>query len=407
MPKKEDQKQSTSTPFKKDEQQDEFKKILEKDKKLINIPNPGDIITGEVLSISKNEVRLDINGMTTGIVRAREMYNELDEYRNLKEGDTIEATILELDNENGEMELSFRVAGQQKTWEKIHNAAKNRNVVKGKVKEANKGGLILNIFSVETFLPVSQLSPEHYPKVHGGDKTKILEKLRKLIGEEISVKVMNLPQKDEAIIVSEKEALADMQNEIISNFKENDIVEGAISATTDFGAFLKIDSKINEEGKTEKVNAAEGLIHISEVAWQKIDNIRNYLKEGDRVKAQIINIHGAKIFLSMKKLLVNPWLEIKDKYAIGQVVTGKILKLNPFGAFIGMDKDIQGLAHISELSGKKDLKTIKDIENILKVGEEREFVIVSLDLENHRIGLRLKEDEGGELVEGEEKKEER
>jgi len=373
----------------KTQEKDEFKKILEKNKKIITVPKIGDLIKGSVLSISKHEVRLDIDGMTTGIVRAQELYNDLEEYGKLKEGDMVEATVLEVDNETGEMELSFRVAGQQKTWGKINDAYQNKKIVKAIVKEANKGGLILKMFSIETFLPVSHLAPEHYPRVLGGDKTKILEKLRKIIGEEINVKIMDVSEKDQTIIVSEKAALSEIQNKIISNFKVDDLVEGAISAITDFGAFIKIDTKIIDDKNTEKVNSAEGLIHISEIAWQKIDNLRDYLKEGERVKAKIININGAKIFLSIKDLLEDPWLKIKDNYSIGKKVKGTVLKINPFGVFVGLEKDIQGLAHISELSPEKKPRTVKDIEKIVKIGEEKEFTIVSIDAKNHKIGLSL------------------
>lgn len=370
---------------------DEFKKLLEKDEKVIKIPSQGDLIKGQVLSVSKSEVRLDIDGMTTGIVRSKELYNELPEYSNLKEGDEVEATVLEIDNENGEMELSFRVAGQQKTWEEIKKAFEEQKIIQTTIKDANKGGIIVKLFSMDAFLPVSQLASEHYPKVQGGDKGKILEKLKKLVGEKISVKIMNISEQDDMVIVSEKEALAELQDKMVSNLKEGEIVEGIITALTDFGAFIKIDKKILPNSEEENVNFAEGLIHISEVAWQKIENLKKHLKEGMRVKAQIVNIEGAKIFLSMKKLLQDPWMEVKDKYSLGQTVKGQVMKINPFGLFVKLDKDIQGLAHISELTKNKEIRTIKDIEKFIKVGEEREFIIISLDLESHRIGLSLKE----------------
>lgn len=370
---------------------DEFGKLLSKDEKLFTIPSPGDLVKGVVLNVSKSEVRLDIEGMTTGVIRAQELYNDLDEYNKLKEGDVVEATILELDNENGEMELSFKVAGQQKTWEKIHQALKERKTLKAKVKEANKGGLILNLFSISAFLPVSQLSSEHYPKVQGGDKSKILEKLKKIINQEVSVKIMNVSESDETVVVSEKEAMLDMQNEVISNFKEGEIVEGAITAITDFGAFIKIDKKILEDGTKKSVNPAEGLIHISEIAWQKIENLKSHLKEGERIKAKIININETKIFLSIKKLLKDPWADLKQKYIIGQTVEGEVIKINPYGLIVKIDDDIQGLAHISEFSNK-DIKSISDIEKTIKIGSKKEFIIISMDCNNHRIGLSLKEE---------------
>lgn len=392
------------TETKKTNSKDEFKKLLDKDEKIINIPSPGDLIKGKVLTVSKNEVRLDIDGITTGIVRSRELYNELEEYGNLKEGDEVEATVLELDNENGEMELSFKVAGQQKTWDQIKEAFTEKKIIKAKVKEANRGGLIVKLFSVDAFLPVSQLSPEHYPKVQGGDKGKILEKLKRLISQDVSVKIMNISEKEEMVIVSEKEAATELQNEVVANFKKDEIVEGVITAITDFGAFVKIDKKIND-GEEESMNFAEGLIHISEVAWQKIENLREYLKENQRVRAKIINIYGTKIFLSMKQLLKDPWTEVKDKYTIGQSVNGKVMKINPYGIIIKLDNEIQGLCHISELSSE-NTRSMRDIGKIVKIGDEKEFIIISMDCDNHRIGLSLKESKEGEKAKVEEAKEE-
>lgn len=379
----------TTTP------KDNLGKLLEKDERIMNIPAPGDRITGRVLTVSKNEVRLDIEGMTTGIVRANQLYNDLAEYSNLKEGDEIEATVIEIDNENGEMELSFKVAGQQKTWDLIKEILKEKKIVKVIVKEANKGGLVAKLFSINAFLPVSQLASEHYPKVQGGDKGKILEKLKRLINQEINVKIMNISEKEEMVIVSEKEAIADIQNEVISNFKEGEIVEGTITAITDFGAFVKID---NKEGENKDANSAEGLIHISEIAWQKIDNLKQYLKEGQRIRAKIISISGIKIFLSIKQLTKDPWLEIENTYKLGQKVMGEIIKINPYGVIVKIDEDIQGLAHISELSDE-NIQNIKDMEKIVKLGDKKQFVIISMDCVNHRIGLSLKNLEKSEKAE--------
>lgn len=381
---------------------DELGRLISKDEQLVKIPSVGDLIKGRVLSVSKNEVRLDIEGMTTGIVRSAELFNDLEEYKNMKEGDEAEATILELDNENGEMELSFRAAGEIKTWETLQKAVKEKKIVKGVVKEANKGGLVVKILSVDAFLPVSQLSGEHYPKVHGGDRGKILEKLKRLINQEISVKIMSISKQDENIIVSEKEAAYEMQNEVIAQFKLGEVVEGIITAITDFGAFVKIDKKIiGDEKKEEAVNPAEGLIHISEIAWQKIENLKHHLKEGQRIKAKIINVDGVKIFLSIKQLSINPWVEAKDKYSIGQTAIGEIVKVNPYGLIIKLDEDLQGLAHISQLSEKN----AANLREIAKVGDKKEFIILSMDIENHRIGLSLKEDALAEAKQKEEEKE--
>ncbi|MFH0854201.1 MAG: S1 RNA-binding domain-containing protein [bacterium] len=367
---------------------EELGKLFGKDSKLFKIPAIGDLIKGRVLNVSKNEVRLDIEGLTTGIIRGDELYNDLDEYKNLKENDEVEATILELDNENGEMELSFRAAGETKTWEELQKSIKERKIVKGIIKEANKGGLIIKIFSMEAFLPVSQLAGEHYPKVHGGDKGKILEKLKKLINQEIFVKVMSASEQGEVVIVSEKEVAVEMQNEVMAQFKLGDIIEGIITVITDFGAFVKIDKKIISDEQETNITPAEGLIHISEIAWQKIENLKNHMKEGQRIKAKIINIDGIKIFLSAKQLSVNPWNEAKNKYSIGQTIIGEIVKVNPYGLIVKLDEELQGLAHISQMSGGN----YPNIEKIAKIGDKKEFIIISMNIENHRIGLSLKEE---------------
>lgn len=348
---------------------EDFQKLL--DKENLKIPLAGDIVKGTVLAASKAEVKLDIGGITTGVVRGRELYFEADEYANLKTGDEVEATIIEEENENGELELSFRSAGQQKAWSTLLDAFENRKILKVKVNDVNKGGLIVSFAQIQGFLPVSQLAPENYPRVNGGDKGKILDKLKSFIGADFEVKVMNLDEKDEKLIVSEKEAWQEKQKDIISKYKVGSVVSGAITALTDFGVFLSFGENL------------EGLIHISELAWQRIEDPSDLFKVGDRVKAEIISIEGSKIFLSAKKLLTDPWREVENKYKIGQTVTGVILKVNPFGLFVELDKDIHGLSHISQLG----LTPGQKINEVYKVGGKKEFTVVSIEPKEHRLGL--------------------
>ncbi|OIP80815.1 MAG: hypothetical protein AUK20_01015, partial [Parcubacteria group bacterium CG2_30_45_37] len=236
----------------------DFQKLL--DKENIKIPQAGDIIKGTVLSASKAEIRLDIDGIASGVVRGRELYFEAEEYANLKPGDVVEATVVEEENENGELELSFRSAGQQKAWSALVDALENRKIIKVRINDANKGGLIASYAQIQGFLPVSQLAPENYPRVNGGDKSKILDKLKSFVGADFEVKVMALEEKEEKLIVSEKEAWQEKQKDIISKYKVGSIVAGTITALTDFGVFLSFGENL------------EGLIHISELAWQRIDD---------------------------------------------------------------------------------------------------------------------------------------
>lgn len=351
----------------------EFAKLMS-DNQYLKFPKVGDVIKGKVVNASKAEVRLDFDGIKTGIVRGRELFNESDEYSHLKPGDMVEATIIEMENENGEMELSFRYAGQQKAWDGLRDLMKSGEVMNLKVADANKGGLMLKVGNTMGFLPVSQLIPEHYPRVEGGDKNKILEFLRKFIGQPLQVKVLDVDEKEDKLIVSEKAAWEEVQEKAVSKFKVGDKVKGKITAVTDFGAFVEFGDKM------------EGLVHISELAWQRIDDPREIVKVGDMAEAEIINIEGTKIFLSMKKLQKDPWANISEKYKVNDMVDGKVLKVNPFGLFVELDPEIHGLAHISELSDKP----ITDVNEIAKAGQTIKFRIISVEPKDHRLGLSLK-----------------
>ena len=334
----------------------------------------GELIEGKVISSSNSEVLVDVNGLTVGVVRGYELQDESGETKDIKPGDIISATVIDLDNEKNQVELSFRATGHKKAWGKLSEYAKDKTVVDAVVTEANKGGLMVKVGGVRGFLPVSQLSSEHYPRVEGGSKTKILERLQELIGKTLKVEILDAVEEEEKLIVSEKETVKEEQEKIVSKYKVGDIVKGKISGVVSFGAFVEFDDGL------------EGLIHISEIAWKRIDDPNEYLKVGDIVTAKIIDINDSKISLSMKQLDKDPWKNVEEKYKIGQKVKGKILKTNPFGAFVELDKEIHGLAHISELS--KGI--VRDINEVVEIGKTYDFKIVSIDAKNHRLGLSIK-----------------
>jgi ribosomal protein S1 len=349
----------------------DFKSLLQAH--FVDIPKVGDVVKGKVISVERGEIRIDIEGMTTGIVRARELFVESREYDDLKIGDIVEATVLDLENENGEMELSFRIAGFRRAWDNMKKWMKEGVIIKAKVTAANKGGLMMQVEALNGFMPVSQLNPDHYPRVAGGDKNRILDKLRELISKEMEVKVIDVDEKDEKLIVSERAVWEDSQRAVLESYKVGDIVEGEISALTAFGAFIKFGDGL------------EGLVHISEIAWQRIDHPKDMLKVGDKVKAQIIQMDHSKIYLSIKRLVDDPWKKVRDKYKEGDKVTGKIIKIEPFGLMVSLDKDIHGLAHISELSDEP----IARIQDRFKIGEEVEFEVMSVEPAEHRLGLKV------------------
>ncbi|MBD3247900.1 S1 RNA-binding domain-containing protein [Candidatus Falkowbacteria bacterium] len=354
---------------------EEFAKLIEENE--VVVPQAGDIVKGVVVTASKAEVKLDIDGVLMGVVRGPELYNEADEYADLKPGEEVEATVIEEENENGELELSFRIAGQEKAWNNLREAYKDQKPIKVKVYDANKGGLLVRFRQIQGFLPVSQLAPDNYPRVSGGDKGKILEKLKSFVGTEFKVKVMTLDEEEDKIIFSEKEVWNEEQQDVINQYKIGTVIEGTVTAVTDFGVFLSFGDSM------------EGLIHISELAWKRIDSPADLYKVGDKIKAEVINVDGAKIFLSAKKLAKDPWEEVGEKYKAGQIVKGKILKVNPFGLFVELDEFIHGLAHISQLG----LASGQKIDDLYNSGEEIDFEVTSIEPKEHRLGLKVaKED---------------
>ncbi|MBL7058668.1 30S ribosomal protein S1 [Patescibacteria group bacterium] len=343
-------------------------------KKSEEAPIAGDIVSGIVIEISNNQVKININGYFIGVVRGPELYFEAPEYGELKVGDAVESTVIDEENENGEIELSFKMAGQEKAITDLEDAYQDKTIIRVKVTGANKGGLTANYRQIPGFLPVSQLAPEHYPRVSGGDKNKIFEKLKTFIGKDLQVKVSALNFDEDKIIFSEKDAWTEQQKDVISKYKVGSVIEGKITAIADFGIFVNFGQNL------------EGLIHISELAWQRIDDPADLFKIGDSIKAEIISMDGAKIFLSAKKLQTDPWVTIEGKYKVGQVIEGKIIKINPFGLFIELDESIHGLAHISQLG----LAPGERIEATFKPNEKKEFTITSIQPKEHRLGLTLK-----------------
>jgi len=340
------------------------------------LPKEGDLVKGKVVSITNGAVRIDIDGVAVGVVRGKELFGESRTYSDLKIGDEVEATVLEQENEMGEMELSFRVAGNKLIWTKMEEYRKDGITMNAKITDANKGGLMMQVDALQGFMPVSQLNPDHYPRVPGGDKNRILEHLKSLMGKNLQVKVIDVNEADNKLIVSEKAVWEDEQKAVLDSFKVGDVVKGEVSALTSFGAFIKFG-----EGM-------EGLVHISEIVWQRIDHPKDVLKVGDQVEAQIIDINKSKIYLSMRRLVEDPWKKVKDKFKVCDIVEGLIHKSEPFGLMIKLDDEIHGLAHLSELTDSPDVDS-KALREKFTIGSTHKFEIISIEPSEHRLGLKL------------------
>lgn len=340
----------------------------------LEVPEAGTIITGKVITVDKKCIMVDINGILTGIVAGREIKDALETAKELKPGAEISACVLESENEEGLVVLSLRRASQEKTWTKFQKAYEENTSFKVKANEANKGGLLLEIDGIKGFIPVSQLAPLHYPRVNGADSAKILSRLQKLTGIELTVKIISIDKENGKLILSEKEAFATERNSALGNLNSGDVVEGTISGIVKFGIFVAFEG-------------LEGLVHISEIAWGHVKDAHDYGKLGDKVKVKIIGIEGDKISLSMKQLTSDPWAEITSKYKIGDKIKGKITRLAQFGAFVELTDEINGLIHSSEIPGDP-----ADPADVLKVGQDVEARVIELNLDEKRVGLSLKEE---------------
>ncbi|MCX6712394.1 MAG: S1 RNA-binding domain-containing protein, partial [Candidatus Vogelbacteria bacterium] len=287
-------------------------------------PEAGAIVEGMVIGKGSKTLYIDVPPFGTGIIFGREYLNAKDIIKKVSVGDMVTAKIIETEGEEGYLELSLKEAKQALIWNDAEKASKNKSQFELLVKEANKGGLILDWNGMDGFLPASQLKHEHYPRVEGGDKDAIVDELRKLVGQTLTVSIIGTDSKEGKLIFSEKTQDNKAKKEIVSKYAVGDVVEGEVTGAVDFGIFIKI-----QEG-------LEGLAHISEIDWSLVENPRDLYHIGDKVKAKIIEVKDDKISLSIKAHKDNPWKDAEKKYKRGQIVTGAVIKHNKHGALISL-----------------------------------------------------------------------
>lgn len=358
--------------------------------------DPGAFVEGMVLLVSKNSVLVDLGGVSTGIISGREAHDNMEMIQAMKVGEMISAYVTQEDNRDGLIVLSLRKANQEKKWTTFMDAYENGTVIIVRATEANKGGLLLDIDGIKGFIPVSQLAPLHYPRVDGADPAMILQRLQALVGIDLSVKIINIDKDNGKLILSEKAGSEDDRRKSLSGLGIGNVVKGHISGIVKFGIFVAF-------------NGLEGLVHISEIAWGHVSDPAKFGKLGDNVEVKVIGVDGEKISLSMKQLIADPWLEAARKFPMGTVVEGNLHRVTPFGAFLKLGEDINGLIHVSEISSVP----IQDATKSLKVGDHVRAKVIAIEPADHRISLSLKaleEDTGkakisfeGLEVEGEEK----
>jgi small subunit ribosomal protein S1 len=342
-------------------------------------PKEGSVVEVTLLKKIPRKAYFDMGRFGTGIVFGVEMSNAKEALRNMKPGEKMHAKIVTLDGEEGRTELSVSEAGKQKLWIQAKELAEAGEVIKAKIVAANAGGLMASVVGagsddLKAFLPVSQLSLEHYPKVPDGDRMKITEELKKFVGQELSVKIIDVNQRTNKIIVSEREVLSANVKELLGAYTIGQDVNCIVSGVADFGVFVRFADNPD----------IEGMIHISELDYKLIDNPKELVKVNDELTARIIDIKEGRVFLSLKALKADPWLMIGDRFKAGETVQGRVYKFNPFGAVIALDDNFQGLVHISEFGGQDEMK------KAIAIGQTYPFIIDAVKPDEKRITLKLK-----------------
>jgi len=357
---------------------------------LASPPKIGETVEGQIIGASHFAVYIDLGAIGVGIIYGKEYYSAKDTLRHIEQGEKIKAKIVEVDNEDGYLELSLREAQREMGWETLRETERNSETVVVNVAGANKGGLLAELGGIRGFLPLSQLSMKHYPRVQNGDTAEILKSLQQLVGQELKVKIIDVSSQENKLIFSEKAVTSKAITQLLEQYKPGDIVKGRITGLADFGAFVKFPVQ-QDSGKSVAKTAvsdkeplqAEGLIHISELDWQLIDDVSEIVKVGDIIKAKITDVtKDGKVSLSLKALKPDPWKGIEKKYKKGDILEGKVVKTNQLGAFVEIAPKIRGLVHLSELGFQDKIK------DTLTEGKKYKFEIIALDETTHKMGLR-------------------
>lgn len=333
-------------------------------------PRAGDLIEGTIIELVRGRLYVDLPPFGTGIIYGREYLNAADVLRKANPGDTISAKVVDAAGLDGYIELSLKEARQAAIWSEAELAIAGQTVYTLTVDEANKGGLILSWQGIQGFLPASQLTKEHYPRVPEGDKDKIFGELQKLTGQMLSVRIITADAKEGKLIFSER--AGDEENEkasLIDKYQVGDVVEGEVTGAVDFGVFVKLEQGL------------EGLVHISELDWGLVEDPRSLFKVGDKVSVKVIEVKDGKVSLSVKALMENPWKTASDRYQKGMEVSGVIIKYNKHGALASIEEGVAGLVHISEFASPVELR------ESLELGKTYPFSITLFEPKDQRMTL--------------------
>ncbi len=333
----------------------------------------GDVIEATITSIKKNELWLDLGPHGIGVVMRR----EIGPSQKLEVGSKVNASVVDSEIEEGYSLLSLKKAAKDRGWDDLAQIAETGEIIEVVPYDANRGGLLIELGGIRGFMPVSQLSADHYPRVSGADKDEILQKLNSLVDKTLRVRILDASRKDNKLIFSEKEAIKDDMQARFAELSVGDEVKGTITGVIDFGAFVNVDG-------------IEGLIHISEISWERVEDPKKYVKTGDEVTAKIIAIDKDRLSLSIKQMSEDPWLNDVQKIKKGAIVEGKITRITPFGAFVQLTPAVEALVHVSEIAETEGDDAV-DPEKIFKLNEKKQFKVLDVNTDARKIALSLKD----------------
>ena len=342
----------------------------------------GDVVEGSIVAIRENEILLDIGAKSEGVITREEFGEFKASLADLKPGDTLVAQVIQSESEQGYTVLSLKRAERERKWRDIEKMYSQGIDGEAQVIEYNKGGLLVEFMGMRGFVPLSHLDRVHFTndvaKFAHGSEAEIRESLKVLSGKLLKIRVIEYDKEKNRLILSEKKALEHYSEEArtkrLGEVKEGDTVEGVVTGVMAFGVFVDLDG-------------IEGLVHISEIAWEKVSNPSVYYTVGSKVTVKVMGVDkGSKrLALSIKRLTTNPWEGINNRFKVGQKVKGVVSKIVPFGAFINVEKGLDGLLHISQATGP------------LQVGQEVEAKIIGIEPENQKLSLSLKEEQPAQV----------
>jgi len=354
---------------------------------IIDFPKAGEIRDGIIASISEGQILVSVGAKSEGVISGKEYEGIPQEIlETLEVGKAIPVYVVTPEDQNGNLVLSFIRAVEEQSWQDAEDLLKSGESFESEIVGYNKGGLIVPLSTIRGFIPASQLSLSRKLEITGSTPE---EKYKSMVGEKIECCVIEVDRERHRLILSERAASGEtrdmIRDKVIDNLEEGDVRTGRVTSMADFGVFVNI-------------GGADGLVHISEITYDHIDNPNEVLKVGDEVKVKVINIDRdrKRIGLSMRQLQEDPWTSQVSHLKVGQLVEGEITRLTNFGAFARLDipGELEGLIHISEISEKR----VEHPKEVLKVGDHVALRILRIDEDEHRIGLSLRRVDSAQYV---------